>query len=487
MTAAVYKNIDINVKLEYMKLFKILFVTLILAGTAIPADAVTEKEMEQARAITAQAYLRYANDGSGYLDEFKASSMQELEGKLKTQEKENIKAFKSVKVPSDYASWDKAKLIEFWSATFFSSPALSDKGKGAKSRVRSRLQAMNVADKPAETPKTAEETSEKPAADTPAAQNPADNNPTAAAAIDEQQQILDDQQQIAADEAAIEETETVKTRRSENTWIYIVALIVLVGVVVALVVFAAKTMKRQPQDAARRRDESVETVDPDDDRMLMKYRKAAEENRHLAEDKAQQIKYLENENSGLRDEISRRDLEIRNLKREREELRNALDEQKRLYEQQIVALQQRLSRPAQALTEPERPLSRQHQAPAAPRLPQQQAARRPLAEEMPKVIYLGRVNPRRIFVRADRRISLGNTIYRLDSADGVVGTFKIVDNPTIQEMVMMDPTMMLASGCQIINPEDIDVAQSVVTENAGTAIFEDGYWKVLRMAKVRFV
>ena len=62
---------------------KIITVAL-LAVMALPALAVTEKEMEEARAITAQAYLRYANDGSGYLDEFRATSMSQLESKLKT-------------------------------------------------------------------------------------------------------------------------------------------------------------------------------------------------------------------------------------------------------------------------------------------------------------------------------------------------------------------------------------------------------------------
>ena len=45
-----------------MKYFLTAILGLLLA---IPASAVTEKEMEEARAITAQAYLRYANDGSG--------------------------------------------------------------------------------------------------------------------------------------------------------------------------------------------------------------------------------------------------------------------------------------------------------------------------------------------------------------------------------------------------------------------------------------
>ena len=126
-------------------MIKRIIASVVLAVFAIPLFAVTDKEMEEARTITAQAYLRYANDGSGYLDDFKATTMSQLESKLKAKEKENIKAFKSVKVPSDYASWDKAKLVEFWGVTFFTSPNLAEKGKVARSRVKQRINAMTVA------------------------------------------------------------------------------------------------------------------------------------------------------------------------------------------------------------------------------------------------------------------------------------------------------------------------------------------------------
>ena len=73
---------------------------------ALPSIAVSDKDMQQAKVIDAKLYLRWNNKGSGYLDEVSASSMSELESKLKAQEKENLQAFNSVKIPSDYASWD---------------------------------------------------------------------------------------------------------------------------------------------------------------------------------------------------------------------------------------------------------------------------------------------------------------------------------------------------------------------------------------------
>ena len=100
---------------KYLKFFAILSVVLVPSL----ALGVTQKEMEQARTIAAKAYIRYVNDGSGYLDELNPTTMEELEASLKPKEKENIKAFKAIAVPSDYKSWDKEKLVEYWAVTAF--------------------------------------------------------------------------------------------------------------------------------------------------------------------------------------------------------------------------------------------------------------------------------------------------------------------------------------------------------------------------------
>ncbi len=118
-------------------------ITLLLL--AVPAKAVTDKEMEQARVIATQTYLRYANDGSGYLDALHPTTMAELEKNLKQKEKENIKAFKAIPVPSGYQSWDKQKLVDYWSTTAFSHAGLTDKGKIGKNPARKKLNNMKVA------------------------------------------------------------------------------------------------------------------------------------------------------------------------------------------------------------------------------------------------------------------------------------------------------------------------------------------------------
>lgn len=129
-----------------MKRLTYIFTLFICLAVALPSFAVTEKEMDQARAIAAKAYLRYANDGSGYLDNINAKSMSELEKALKAKEKENIKAFKNIPVPKDYASWDKQKLVDYWGNKAFASKGLLDKGRIGKSRAKKNLNALKISD-----------------------------------------------------------------------------------------------------------------------------------------------------------------------------------------------------------------------------------------------------------------------------------------------------------------------------------------------------
>jgi len=127
----------------------IILLTLV-ASLSITLDvkAVSREEMENAKTITAKLYLRYANNGSGYLDDVVATSMKELKAKLKKKELENLEAFNSVPVPpeSEYAGWDKAQLMQFWSTTFLDNPKLLAEGKLARKRIATQIHALNITD-----------------------------------------------------------------------------------------------------------------------------------------------------------------------------------------------------------------------------------------------------------------------------------------------------------------------------------------------------
>lgn len=401
---------------------------LVLLSVEVTAYAVTDKEMEQARTIAAQAYLRYANDGSGYLDDVKATTMSELESKLKAKEKENIKSFKSVNVPSDYASWDKAKLVEFWSITFFTSPNLIEKGKAAKGRVKSRISAMTISDKVAESapePKTVPAAEEKTPDQPVVEENAPQAEPTAEAAIEESEEILADQNAIEQD---LNNREPKK--ESGNTLWYVALLVILIGCVIWLVSFAAKVMKKQAVQIAEGSEGKIDTDNIN--------------------------KELGKRNRELTEEVERLWAENKKLIAELKSVQAMASTRKYAPQQEEIVGRTESVKPKSA----ERPAS--------------------------SVIYLGRANAKGLFVRADRRPVEGATVFRLDTRDGLVGTYHVVDSPEVVDMVISDPERYLYGGCTGTDLDDTEGVDSIVTVNSGTAMFEEGCWKVLRKSRIRY-
>lgn len=411
---------------------KLLLLAAIACGS-IASYAVTDKEMEQARTITAQQYLRYANNGSGYLDDLSPKTMSELESALKTKEKENIKAFKAITAPKDYASWDKAKLVEYWSKTVLSSPGLKEEGRAARTRVRQRIEKMEVSAPAAQTPAPAAEAA--PAPEEKPAEAAAETAPTAPespeAALEEQVQALEEQAIAEAD------TEPVVEKKSSSTWIYILILCVLVGVVIWLVVYAGNAMKSQNEAAA-----AHASAAPKDDK----------ESRRLKGE----LEQLKSENEYLKKEIEK-------LKRKNEQLRSQAD----------------LERTSASVIAPA-PVAAAS-APMAERRPENVA---PRTAREPRTIYLGRVNKNGIFVRADRNFNPGASIYKLVTTDGITGSFAPVDDEQTWLAALAKPEEMLANGCagrNLLQPEGMT---EIITEAPGMAVFEGGCWRVSRKARV---
>lgn len=431
---------------------------LAFAALAVPAQtmlAVTDKEMEEARAYTAKSYLRYVNNGSGYLDEVNVKTMAELNSKLKAKEKENIAAFNAVKVPQDYAAWDKKQLVEYWAATFFTSPGLDPNGKGARTRVRKYIEGMTV---------TAPSASEaKPAETAPAPQEtPAAVNAEAApedGQLAPEDLVAQEPADVLADQNAIEKAaEESRPERPEGqnaTWVYVLVLAILIGVVIWLVIYAANLMKRQP-DGRQSNDEG----DISDSELREQTRKAIATKNQELDQMRKALEEAESRAAALASELESGKRANHQLEAEAASLR-----------EEIAKLR-----------------SHALQAPEVAKTPVKgpEAPKEAPKQQLLKVIYLGRANKRGIFVRADRRITEGSTIYRLDTNDGLVGTFHVVDEPEVVDLALSDPTEFLANGCSGEDLEDTAGVTRITTQSAGTAIFENGYWKVLRKSRIRY-
>lgn len=454
-----------------MKSLKRIAILALTAILTLPLMAVTKEEMEEARTITARLYLRWANNGSGYLDEVNAKTMTQLTAKLKPTEKENLKAFNAVNVPTDYASWDKAKLVEYWSSTFFKSSGLNQDGARAKGRVKTALNAMNVSAPAKEAPKPEAAPAEPvvPPVEEGVASLPSDTAlpPEAidTALTNTEADLLSDQNDIA--KAEEEAAEATRPREESHTWVYVVVLAILVAVVIWLVIYAANLMKRQSNPA----------TDDDED---FESDNAREEVRRAVARKEEEINELRRRLQNEEGKSATLGMELEKLKLERTRLEGQVESLR----EELHAAQSAASAAAAApLREPVREPRRE---PQTERQPKKETVSDSEQKPILKVIYLGRANNRGIFVRADRRINAGNTIYRLDTNDGLVGTFHVVDEPEVVDVALTNPDEYLGNGCVADDLNDTAGVTRIITESAGTAIFENGYWKILRKTRIRY-
>ncbi len=516
--------------MEFRRKLIIFCLAVFAAAVVAPptAQAVTKEEMDRARAVTAQWYLRWVNNGSDYLDNLNPQSMADLESQLKDKEKENIKAFKNAGTPGDYASWDKDKVVEYWSSTFFQSGALNEKGKGARARVKKKLLALNFTD-PADMPK--EEPAQTAAPEEPENVAPTQEVPETAPVMPTAEEVID--QTNAAESAAavdvVPDDSDSKSDSSSSTWLYIVALIVLVGVVVWLVVFASKTMQNSSKaakdlEAQEAREEKEirqeqrrrEKEEREEERRSEKERRRDEKRRRRAREEedeeeedyaASQVEFVsERGESALREKFARtiaiKDEEIRGLQRQIHSLREdnlRLNDDNNRMANELAAARRELSsfkgatrkQVAEDVALETAPVGISRTQISRPNpaevredggQPEDKSAAR--RSENVRKIYLGRVNSKGIFVRADRKPVEGKSIFVLTSTDSYTGTYKVLQAAVTIDMALDNPEYYLGGGCVAQDITDTAEADGIRTIASGTAVFEDGCWRVLRKAKI---
>ena len=408
-----------------LRIFLSLIVSVVVASSAW---GVTREEMEQARTITAQAFLRYMNNGSDYLDKLDPVKVSDLKNSLKTKEKENIKIFESIEYPKIevYSQWSKDDLLKYWGTDFWNDSRIPAHCKGARVRVKSKIGAMNVG---AEAIKSQETTATLAEADNAAseAQRVLDSI-TRADSIAAEKAILEASNDvtqedfasdsIAAEESAIEE-ETVKSK-SSPTLIYSLILIVLVVIIAALIVYAVKGIQKSgKQDVKRDKNEETDSADEEDD-----------------------------DNHIYKETLDEKDREIASLKAEIDRLNNV-----------ILRMNDRISDAISEISPNQRPT---------------------------RTIYLAYANSKNVFVRADSVYNEDYSIFKLVTSDGITGSFSVIDNPIANKLALSLPISILKNSCQSEDMHHDNWCKQIITENAGTAIFENGRWIVKRKADINF-
>lgn len=409
-----------------LRIFLSLIVSVVVASSAW---GVTREEMEQARTITAQAFLRYMNNGSDYLDKLDPVKVSDLKNSLKTKEKENIKIFESIEYPKIevYSQWSKDDLLKYWGTDFWNDSRIPAHCKGARVRVKSKIGAMNVG---AEAIKSQETTATLTEADNAASEaqrvldsiKMADSIATEAAILEASNDMVQEDfasDSIAAEESAIEEEETVKSK-SSPTLIYSLILIVLVVIIAALIVYAVKGIQKSgKQDVKRDKNEETDSADEEDD-----------------------------ENHIYKETLDEKDREIASLKAEIDRLNNV-----------ILRMNDRISDAISEISPNQRPT---------------------------RTIYLAYANSKNVFVRADSVYNEDYSIFKLVTSDGITGSFSVIDNPIANKLALSLPISILKNSCQSEDMHHDNWCKQIITENAGTAIFENGRWIVKRKADINF-
>lgn len=439
---------------------------VVALSSVAPSYAVTDKEMDNAKAIAAKFYIRYANDGAGYLDGFTPGSMAELEKKLSTEkDRQLLRQFKGAGAATDYASWGKDQLVAYWSDAFFKENLSKLDAKGAanglcKKQIKENINKLAIAAAPAPQPEA-----QQPAE--PVAAHEADSAKLAqeAAVADNLDNVADE---IAdAQEMVDREQESLgrEPERASGTWVYIMILAILVGVVIFLVVYASRTMKGEPKEKARKQDADAD----DDDDVEAAYAPAPviieqPARANPADDTQMREKYAQT--------LASKAEEIRALTRqlsEMESLAASLKEENRRLKAELER-----ARREERNREETRPV-------AAP------AASAGAGSGHVHEIYLGRVNSQGVFVRADRHAVDGQSIFKLTTTDGLTGTYALINNPLIEEQVLDDPGKWLAGGCFAKDIFDTEGREGIQTETPGKAVFRDRMWQVEKKSRIRYI
>lgn len=467
-----------------MNSFLKIFMIAVAMVTAIPSFAVTDKEMEQARALAAKHYLRYANNGSDYLDKLNPTSVSELDKSLKAKEKENLKSFNAVAVPKDYTSWDKKKLVEYWSSTFFRSPGLKEDGKKCLGILAKNLNKMTVAAPSAEPKATESKTEEpaKPASDAakPVAETKPSSTPTSETATTATTATEPEAEDAVAQAVAQAEADAgladEQPKKSSNTGWYIGILVVLVGVVIWLVMYASKSMK---ETGATLADNKV------GEKEIREAKRAAKEEQNKMREqyansltsKNDEIKQLKSHNEALERELDAAKRELDALRRQLDAAKRELASSRQSRSDQPTPqnqVQERRHTPEQRPVQEKSPSQKPQVSPARP-------------GGLPPVVFLGYVNQKGLFTKASRSLNMETSVYRMDIPDGHHGLFRVVNDPEILDRLVDNTAQWLEGGCVIENPEDADIAAEIVTLQPGEALFADNTCRVTKKARIKFV
>ncbi|MDO4511703.1 MAG: hypothetical protein Q4B68_07805 [Bacteroidales bacterium] len=162
-------------------------------------------------------------------------------------------------------------------------------------------------------------------------------------------------------------------------------------------------------------------------------------------------------------------------------LKNALLKRNEDVDQHINNLNSRIGNMEEAIEDAVRAVIRQMNAQnvAAPAKTEKKA-------DFPKKLFLSRPDDNGRFLAASPYVEPGNSIFLLTTADGVKGTFEVIENAGVHHMALMMPTENLTRAC---TGTDIQVSAGktrIVTDAPGEAVKDGSLWKITKQATIHY-
>ena len=103
----------------------------------------------------------------------------------------------------------------------------------------------------------------------------------------------------------------------------------------------------------------------------------------------------------------------------------------------------------------------------------------------PMTLFLAKPDENDDFTRVSDTLEPGNSLYVLNTEDGIHGTFEVIDKPEVHRMALMMPTENLIRACSG-NAIQIPSGNRIVTDRAGEAEFINGKWHVAVKAIIHY-
>ena len=113
------------------------------------------------------------------------------------------------------------------------------------------------------------------------------------------------------------------------------------------------------------------------------------------------------------------------------------------------------------------------------------APAQPIQPKRPTEFYLSMPSPDGSWSEVSTVNTQGQCLYILNSPDGVNGTFRVINEPIAIQMILMGVGKYLNPVCRVSNTAS--QVSGIVTDEPGTAVFENGVWRMTKKAVVHYV